>query len=132
MHFINEYSDKCIIIFAGYEDLLKKSIFKVQPGLERRIGWTFNINPYNHSELASIYEKQLREKSWNINENHKLALRHSLVKATDISPSRSSANTINFLTGAIDFKTTTNSSSLELNSRFNDVVSNNFVLELLK
>jgi hypothetical protein len=71
LHFINEYSDKCIIIFAGYEDLLKKSIFKVQPGLERRIGWTFNINPYNHSELALIYEKQLREKSWDINQKHK-------------------------------------------------------------
>lgn len=71
LHFINEYSDRCIIIFAGYEDLLKKSIFKVQPGLERRIGWTFNINPYSHSELASIYEKQLKEKSWDINQNHK-------------------------------------------------------------
>jgi SpoVK/Ycf46/Vps4 family AAA+-type ATPase len=71
LHFINEYSDKCIIIFAGYEDLLKKTIFKVQPGLERRIGWTFNISPYNHSELALIYEKQLREKSWNIHQNHK-------------------------------------------------------------
>jgi SpoVK/Ycf46/Vps4 family AAA+-type ATPase len=71
LHFINEYSDKCIIIFAGYEDLLKKTIFKVQPGLERRIGWTFNISPYNHSELASIYEKQLRDKSWNIRQNHK-------------------------------------------------------------
>lgn len=71
LHFINEYSDKCIIIFAGYEDLLKKSIFKVQPGLERRIGWTFNINPYNHNELALIYEKQLKDKSWNIYENHK-------------------------------------------------------------
>ncbi len=71
LHFINEYSDKCIIIFAGYEDLLKKTIFKVQPGLERRIGWTFNINPYNHNELALIYEKQLRDKSWNIYENHK-------------------------------------------------------------
>jgi SpoVK/Ycf46/Vps4 family AAA+-type ATPase len=71
LHFINEHSDKCIIIFAGYEDLLKKTIFKVQPGLERRIGWTFNINPYNHSELASIYEKQLKDKSWNIYEKHK-------------------------------------------------------------
>jgi SpoVK/Ycf46/Vps4 family AAA+-type ATPase len=71
LHFINEYSDKCIIIFAGYEDLLKKTIFKVQPGLERRIGWTFNINPYNYSELASIYEKQLRDKSWNIYQNHR-------------------------------------------------------------
>lgn len=71
LHFINEYSDRCIIIFAGYEDLLKKSIFKVQPGLERRIGWTFNINPYNHNELALIYEKQLKEKSWDINQNHK-------------------------------------------------------------
>jgi DNA polymerase III delta prime subunit len=71
LHFMNEYSDKCIIIFAGYEDLLKKTIFRVQPGLERRIGWTFNISPYNHNELADIYEKQLKEKSWNLDKKDK-------------------------------------------------------------
>lgn len=71
LHFMNEYSDKCIIIFAGYEDLLKKTIFRVQPGLERRIGWTFNISPYNHNELAEIYEKQLKEKFWNLDQKDK-------------------------------------------------------------
>jgi adenylate kinase family enzyme len=71
LHFMNEYSDKCIIIFAGYEDLLKKTIFRVQPGLERRIGWTFNITPYNHNELAEIYEKQLKEKFWNLDQKDK-------------------------------------------------------------
>jgi DNA polymerase III delta prime subunit len=35
LNFMNEFSDKTIIIFAGYEDLLKKTIFRVQPGLER-------------------------------------------------------------------------------------------------
>ena len=71
LHFINENSDKCIIIFAGYEDLLKKTIFKVQPGLERRIGWTFNISPYNPSELLNIYISQLKENSWSIYEKDK-------------------------------------------------------------
>jgi SpoVK/Ycf46/Vps4 family AAA+-type ATPase len=72
LNFMNEFSDRTIIIFAGYEDLLKKTIFRVQPGLERRIAWTFVLNPYNEKELVQIYEKQLREKSWSLENNDKI------------------------------------------------------------
>lgn len=72
LNFMNEFSDKTIIIFAGYEDLLKKTIFRVQPGLERRIAWTFTLNAYNEEELVDIYEKQLSEKSWNLKDKDKV------------------------------------------------------------
>jgi len=72
LNFMNEFSDQTIIIFAGYEDLLKKTIFRVQPGLERRIAWTFTLNPYNETELVQIYEKQLQEKSWVLEDKDKI------------------------------------------------------------
>lgn len=40
LNFMNEYSNRCIIVFAGYESLLKDTIFRVQPGLERRIAFS--------------------------------------------------------------------------------------------
>jgi SpoVK/Ycf46/Vps4 family AAA+-type ATPase len=72
LQFMNEFSDRTIIIFAGYEDLLKKTIFRVQPGLERRIAWTFTLNPYNEDELVQIYEKQLKEKDWILDDKDKI------------------------------------------------------------
>ncbi len=64
LSFMNEHSDKCIIIFAGYENLLKETIFRVQPGLERRIAWSFDIEPYEPEDLVQIFLKQLNEKGW--------------------------------------------------------------------
>jgi SpoVK/Ycf46/Vps4 family AAA+-type ATPase len=72
LNFMNEFSDRTIIIFAGYEDLLKKTIFRVQPGLERRIAWTFTLNSYNEEELVQIYEKQLKEKNWILEDKDKI------------------------------------------------------------
>jgi hypothetical protein len=72
LNFMNEFSDKTIIIFAGYEDLLKKTIFRVQPGLERRIAWTFTLSAYSEEELVDIYEKQLSEKSWTLKDKDKI------------------------------------------------------------
>lgn len=72
LNFMNEFSDRVIFIFAGYEDLLKNTIFRVQPGLERRIAWSFNLNPYSEEELVQIYEKQLKEKSWNLQDKDKI------------------------------------------------------------
>ncbi len=71
LNFINEYSDKCIIIFAGYEDLLNQTIFRVQPGLKRRIQWSFTLEDYTPKQLVDIYEKQLKEKGWIITDKDK-------------------------------------------------------------
>ena len=72
LNFMNEFSDKCIIVFAGYKDLLKDTIFKVQPGLERRIAWTYEIEDYKMEELVKIYEKQLKDKKWELIEKSKI------------------------------------------------------------
>ena len=41
--YMDEHSDDYIFILNGYKDLLDRTIFKVQPGLRRRIQWTFLI-----------------------------------------------------------------------------------------
>lgn len=98
--------------------------------LKNNLFTRFGYNPgaYTNNFATLKSDKFIAKIDWNINDNHKLAVRHSLVKANDISPSRSSANSINFMGGAIDFKTTTNSTSLELNSRFGNKFANNLVI----
>ena len=123
---IENYVGNIKSVTPGGTGTVAEGIDVLKQNLITRFG--FDPGAFTNNKATLTSDKFIAKIDWNINENHKLALRHSLVKATDISPSRSSANTINFLTGAIDFKTTTNSSSLELNSRFNDVVSNNFVV----
>lgn len=64
--FMSLYPDEIIIIFAGYKDLLLKSIFRAQPGLRRRIAHFFEIKDYTKSGLAKIFKRQLAKNSWSI------------------------------------------------------------------
>ena len=68
LNVINEFMslrpDEIIIIFAGYKDLLLNSIFKVQPGLQRRCMWFFDIPKYSQDALARIFTNQLEHYGW--------------------------------------------------------------------
>jgi len=62
--FMSKYPEEIIIIFAGYKDKLFKTIFKVQPGLQRRCTWFFDIKKYTYIGLSRIFIKQLEKDSW--------------------------------------------------------------------
>lgn len=62
--YMSMYPDQLIVIFAGYKDLLLKTIFKVQPGLKRRCGWFFEIENYTAQGLAAIFKLQLEKQGW--------------------------------------------------------------------
>ena len=62
--FMDEHSNEIIIIFTGYEDKLRETIFKVQPGLERRFQWVFNMKGYTPLGLYNIFIKQLKDDGW--------------------------------------------------------------------
>jgi len=72
MTMINEYmslySEYLIVIFAGYKDLVEKNAYQSQRGLERRITWRFDLPGYNISELSQIFQLQLTNKGWKIDE----------------------------------------------------------------
>jgi hypothetical protein len=64
--YMDEHPKDIIIIFTGYEDKLKSSIFKAQPGLIRRCQLIFNLIGYTHEGLAKIFVSQLQNNNWSI------------------------------------------------------------------
>lgn len=59
-NFMDTWPDKIIFIFAGYRKDIEEGILKIQPGLDRRFNWTFEINEYSPQELNLIFQQQLK------------------------------------------------------------------------
>jgi hypothetical protein len=91
-------------------------------------GYGFDPGSFDNNKGTLVSDKLIGKLDWNINDAHKLSLKHSYVKAENFSPSRSSANAINFINGSQLFNSTTNSTTLELSSRFGNKFSNNLVV----
>ncbi|MCI9844321.1 carboxypeptidase regulatory-like domain-containing protein [Flavobacterium pectinovorum] len=91
-------------------------------------GYGYNPGSFNNNTRTLVSDKLIAKIDWNINDNHKLSLKHSYVKAENFAPNRSSATAINFINGSQLFNSTTNSTALELNSRFGNKFSNNLVV----
>lgn len=87
----------------------------------------YDAGSFDNNIRTLVSDKLIGKIDWNINDNHKLSLKHSYVKAENFSPNRSSATAINFINGSQLFNSTTNSTALELNSRFGNKYSNSFV-----
>lgn len=66
--------------------------------------------------------------NWNINQDHKLTLRHNYVKGVETAEFGSGSRSINYRNNGIYFPSTTNSSALELSSRFGNGYSNNLTI----
>ncbi|MCB0553394.1 MAG: TonB-dependent receptor [Phaeodactylibacter sp.] len=64
----------------------------------------------------------------NLNQNHRLTLRHQYTKAEQYDRFAGTSTRINFANNGIFFPSTTNSSALELNSRFGEKYSNNLIV----
>ncbi len=65
---------------------------------------------------------------YNINETNRLTLRHQYTKAEQFNRNSGNSRTIEFSNNGIYFPSTTNSSALELNSRFGNDYSNNLIV----
>ena len=66
---ISENPGDIIYIFIGYKDKMIETVFKLQPGLERRFNWHFDCLSYSNEELFSIFEIKLKEKRLNYNQS---------------------------------------------------------------
>lgn len=65
--FMDEYASSIAVIFTGYEDKLRDTIFKIQPGLKRRCQWIFNLKGYTEKGLSKIFISQLGN-NWTVDE----------------------------------------------------------------
>jgi hypothetical protein len=91
-------------------------------------GYGYDPGSFENNVRTLVSDKLIAKIDWNISDNHKLSLKHSYVKAENFAPSRSSATAISFINGSQLFNSTTNSTALELNSRFGNKFSNNLVV----
>ena len=73
--FLSENPDKIVVIFAGYKEHMKSSIFAAQPGLERRCMWKFDVDPYSGDELADIFFLNVKKEKWLIDETDQKKIR---------------------------------------------------------
>ena len=62
--FMSEHPDGIAIIFAGYKDLMKYGVFRVQPGLPRRCMWHFECTGYDGEQLSDIFYRQVYKDGW--------------------------------------------------------------------
>jgi DNA polymerase III delta prime subunit len=56
IEWMDKHRDETTFIFAGYAEMLQKTIFRIQPGLKRRCQWIFNIPAYSIGDLFKIFE----------------------------------------------------------------------------
>jgi hypothetical protein len=64
--FLSQNPDSIVVIFAGYEKIMKDGIFTAQPGLPRRCIWHFECEKYNGKELFQIFMRQLSLTGWTV------------------------------------------------------------------
>lgn len=67
--FMSEHSHELIVIFAGYKELMEKTIFIAQPGLKRRCTWIFEVDDYTPEGMTKIFLQQMNSNGWIINHN---------------------------------------------------------------
>ena len=65
--FLSDHKDKICCIIAGYEEEIKKCLFSVNPGLERRFQWVHRIDTYTDNDLARMCLKKIDEIKWETN-----------------------------------------------------------------
>ncbi|OGS73936.1 MAG: TonB-dependent receptor [Flavobacteria bacterium RIFCSPLOWO2_12_FULL_35_11] len=90
----------------------------------------YGYNPGSYLNIPSTLEstKLIAKIDWNINDNNKLSLKHSYVKAEQINAASSYERGINFSNRSIYFPSTTNTTALELNSKISENTSNSLTL----
>jgi len=70
--FMDEYSDRLIVVFSGYKNEIYNNLFKVQKGLESRFTQKFDIERYSSDELTLIFIQRLKYANWTINNSPEL------------------------------------------------------------
>ncbi|MDD6070804.1 MAG: AAA family ATPase [Clostridiales bacterium] len=57
---MEDHKDELIVIFAGYKDEMR-TFLKINPGIESRIGYTFDFEDYTVDELLEMYMRKMNK-----------------------------------------------------------------------
>lgn len=99
-------------------------------GLSSFLQSTYGYNPgiFDNNTRTLESNTLVAKLDWNINESNNLSLRHSYVGAENLEARNSGNRNIGFINGSEFFESNTNSTALELNSRFGNKFSNNLIV----
>ncbi|WP_245842373.1 TonB-dependent receptor [Pontibacter ummariensis] len=87
----------------------------------------YDVGSFGAIDRETQSDKWFGRIDWNISNNHQLTLRHNYVDAFDYNISRS-RNELRFGNNAYRFNSVTNSTVLELSSRFENDIANNLII----
>ena len=95
---------------------------------------TFGYDPGSFEDSQSFLnsEKITAKFDYNISDVHKLSLKHSYINAENLEGVQSGTRDIRYLNSSEFFNSTTNTTSLELNSIFSNKLSNSLILGYTK
>ncbi len=91
---------------------------------------TYNYDPGTFGDVADELNglKLFGKIDINLSDDHRLTLRHNYTRAENLSRNTGGPRGIEFSNNGVFFPSTTNSSALELNSRFSNNLSNNLII----
>ncbi len=112
--------------FADYVG--NSDINQINALISKLQGYGYDPGTFTDNNRFLDSDKITAKIDWNINDKHKLALRHGYVKATNLEGVQSNSRNIAFLNSSEFFVSNTNSTSLELNSVLNTNLSNNLLI----
>lgn len=88
----------------------------------------YDPGTFTNNKQITNSNKYLLRLDYNINTNHKLTVRHSIVDGRSVYGSGSSKTSLNFENNWIDFTSKTNSTAIELKSRLADNMANSLII----
>lgn len=54
---LSEHAGDFVCILVGYKEAIRRDLFSVNPGLERRFPWVYDITPYTYQELDQMFRQ---------------------------------------------------------------------------
>lgn len=93
--------------------------------------YNYDAGTYGTFDAETQSDKLFGRLDWNINDKHRLTIRHNYIKAYDDNITRSST-TFRFGNNTYRFNNKQNTTVLELRSRFSNSLSNNLILSSQK
>ncbi|MDF7810165.1 TonB-dependent receptor [Hymenobacter sp. YC55] len=116
---ITSSTSSSLVRFVSTEDLQRIS--------DKLAEYGYDAGEFGEINAETRSNKAFARLDWNISQNHQLTLRHNLVDATDDNITRSLTN-FRFGNNAYQFLSNTNSTVLELKSRFGSRYANNLLV----
>lgn len=119
---------------AEYTSVVGRASIADLENLRNHVISNYNYDPGTFGDTQGALEgnKLFAKIDYNINQDHRLTLRHQYTKAEQFNRLASNSSRINFSNNGIYFPSTTNSSAVELNSVLGNQYSNSLILSYVR